>query len=110
MNKTILNMLFSVVAVSETWLHRSNSDLFNIPGYHFTSNSREHKLGGGVGLYIQSDMNFKPRIHFQSSDNSMYESVFVEIMRPHVFSHLITFYLHASLSYYGAFLRTKFRT
>ena len=54
MNKTILNMLFSVVAVCETWLHKSNSDLFNIPGYHFISNSREHKLGGGVGLYIQS--------------------------------------------------------
>ena len=27
-----LNMLFSAVAVSETWLHKSNSDLFNIPG------------------------------------------------------------------------------
>lgn len=48
-------MLFSVVSVSETWLHKSNSDLFNIPGYHFIPNSREHKLGGGVGLYIQSD-------------------------------------------------------
>ena len=76
-------MLFSVVAVSETWLHKSNSDLFIIPDYHFISNSREHKLGGGVGLYIQSDMNFKPRIDLQSSDNSLYESVFVEIMRPH---------------------------
>ena len=39
-----LNMLFSVVAVSETWLQKSNSDLFNIPGYHFISSSREHKL------------------------------------------------------------------
>ena len=28
-------------------------------------------------------MNFKPRIDLQSSDNSLYESVFVEIMRPH---------------------------
>ena len=78
-----LNMLFSVVAVSETWLRKSNSDLFNIPGYHFISNSREHKLDRGVGLYSQSDMNFKPRIDLQSSDNSFYESVFVEIMRPH---------------------------
>ena len=76
------NIFFSVVAVSETWLHKSNSDLFNIPGYHFISNSREHKSGGGVGLYIQSDMNFKLRIDLQSSENSLYESVFVEIMRP----------------------------
>ena len=28
-------------------------------------------------------MNFKPRIDLQSSDNSFYESVFVEIMRLH---------------------------
>ena len=77
-----LNILFSV-AVSETWLYKSNSDLLNIPGYHCISNAREHKLGGGVGLYIQSDMSFKPRIDLQSSDNSLYESVFVEIMRPY---------------------------
>ena len=76
-------MLFSVVAVSEIWLHKSNPDLLNIPGHHLVSNSRGHKLGGGVGLYIQSDMNFKPRIDLQSSDNSFYESVFVEITRPH---------------------------
>ena len=63
--------------------NRHKWQLFNIPGYHFISNSREHKLGGGVGLYIQSDMNFKPRIDLQSSDNSLYESVFVEIMWPH---------------------------
>ena len=78
-----LNMLFSVVAVSETWLHKSNSDLFIIPGYHFISDSREHKLGGGVGLYIQSDMSLKPRIDLQSSDNSLCESVFVEIICPY---------------------------
>ena len=28
-------------------------------------------------------MNFKPRMDLQSSDNSSYELVFVEIMRPH---------------------------
>ena len=76
-------MLFSAVAVYEARLHKSNSDLFNIPGYHFISNSREHTLGGSVGLYIQSDMSFQPRIDLQSSDNSLYESVFVEILRPH---------------------------
>ena len=35
---------------------------------HFISNLRENKLGGGVGLYIQSDLNFKPRTDLQSSD------------------------------------------
>ena len=76
-------MLFSVVAVPGKWLHKYNSDLFNIHGYHFISNSREHKLGGGGGLYIQSDMSFKPRIDLQSSGNSLYESFFVEILHPY---------------------------
>ena len=30
-----LDRSFSVIAVSETWSHRSNSDLFKFPGYHF---------------------------------------------------------------------------
>ena len=45
-----LNRSFSIIAVSETWLHRSNSDLFHLPGYHFISSHREHKAGGGVGI------------------------------------------------------------
>ena len=86
---TCRNIFFHLICCSllslflKPCLQRSNSDLFNIPGYHFISNSREHKLGGEVGVYIQSDMNFKPRIDLQSSDNSLYESVLVEIMRPH---------------------------
>ena len=79
-----LNMLFSAIAVSETWSNKSKSDLFNIHGYHLISNSREHKLGGGVGLcFPSSNLNFKPKTDLQRSDNSLYESVFVEIMQPH---------------------------
>ena len=52
-----LNRSFSVInAVSVTWLLRSNSDLFHSPGYYFISSHREHKAGGGVGLYIQSHL------------------------------------------------------
>ena len=75
-------MQFSVVAVSETWLKRSNADLFNIPGYFFISNFREHKSGGGVGLYIQTGLKYKLRMDLLSPDNSLYESIFVEIVQP----------------------------
>ena len=78
-----LNRSFSIIAVSETWLHRSNSDLFHLPGYHFISSHREHKAGGGVGIYIQSHLKFKLRTDLQSSDNALYESVLVEIIQPH---------------------------
>ena len=78
-----LNRSFSIIAVSETWLHRSNSDLFHLPGYHFISGHREHKAGGGVGIYIQSHLKLKLRTDLQSSDNVLYESVLVEIIQPH---------------------------
>ena len=78
-----LNRSFSIIAVSETWLHRSNSDLFHLPGYHFISSHREHKAGGGVGIYIQSHLKFKLRTDLQSSDNALYESVLLEIIQPH---------------------------
>ena len=77
-----LNRSFSVIAVSETWLHRSNSDLFHLPGYHFISSHREHKAGGGVGLYIQSHLEFKLRTDLQSPNNALYESIPVEIIQP----------------------------
>ena len=75
-------MQFPVVAVSETWLNRSNADLFNIPGYFFISNFREHKSDGGVGLYIKTGLKYKLTTDLLSSDNSLYESIFVEIVQP----------------------------
>ena len=56
-----LNRSFSVIAVSETWLRRSNSNLFHFPGYHFIFSHREHKAGDGVGLYVQCHLKFKLR-------------------------------------------------
>ena len=58
----------SIHGISETWLDNSNDDIFNIPGYKFISNNRQHKRGGGVGLFIKDDLNFKLRSDLQSSD------------------------------------------
>ena len=41
-------MSFSCIGISDTWLHEHNQDLYNINGYSFISNVRQHKLGGGV--------------------------------------------------------------
>ena len=77
-----LNISFSAIGISETWLNNSTEHLFNIPGYNFISNIRQHKSGGGVGLYIKSNLKFKPRIDLQSTDNRLYESIFAEIIQP----------------------------
>ena len=39
-----LNRSLSVIAVSETWLHRANSDLFHFPDYHFISSQQRRLL------------------------------------------------------------------
>ena len=40
-------------------------------------------FGFTISLYIQSRKKFKLRTDLQSSDNVLYESVFVEIIQPH---------------------------
>ena len=54
-------MSTAVIAISETWLQRCNSDLLNLPGYDFMSYSREHELGGGGqwSQYIQPNVEMK---------------------------------------------------
>jgi gamma-glutamylcysteine synthetase len=45
---------FSAIGISESWL-TDMQDLIKISGYKFLSNHRTKKVGGGVGLYLQSD-------------------------------------------------------
>ena len=77
-----LNISFSSIGVSETWLRDFNENLYSIPGYCFISNTRQHKSGGGVGLFIKSDLKFKLRTDLQSPNNKLYESIFAEILQP----------------------------
>ena len=46
----------------------------------FIFSHKERKVGGRFGLYIQ--LKFKLRTDLQSSDNAIYELVFVEIIQP----------------------------
>ena len=84
-NLTLGNLLkpFSVVGVSETWLDDATSELVNITGYNFVSNNRKSRTGGGVGIYLHKDLDYKllPNCHF--SDSELIESLFVEINVPH---------------------------
>ena len=77
-----LNRTFSVIGVSETWLDKNNDDSFKIPGFKFKSNRRKHKSGGGVGIFIKSNLNFKLRNDLQSAAPDIYESIFIEIIQP----------------------------
>ena len=93
LNYDFLNISFSVIGVSETWLNDSSKSLYNIPTYSFLSNTRKDKSGGGVGLFIKSDLNVKPRTDLQSHDNKIYESIFDEIIQPNGKEHNCWLYL-----------------
>lgn len=54
-----LKRLFSNLGVSETWFTYSTSELVNNTGYNFVSNHRKRKIGGGLGIYLQNDIEYK---------------------------------------------------
>ena len=69
---------FTAIGVSETWLRDFICDLYNIPGYNFIENHRSHRSGGGVGIYLNKNIQFSIRYDLSESDNLL-ESVFIEI-------------------------------
>ena len=70
---------FTAICVSETWLNTINENLFNIPGYKFESCARPKKLGGGVGIFINSVFEFNRISDFSFIDDNI-ECLFVEII------------------------------
>ena len=74
-----LNLNFSMIGISETWLKDSFHSC-DIPGYNFIHEPRRSRTGGGVGLYLNQDFQFKCRPEIRFSD-SCAESLFVEIIR-----------------------------
>ena len=57
------------------------------------SNTRKHKSGCGVGIFIKSDLNVKHRTDLQSYENNIYESIFDEIIQPNEKKHNCWLYL-----------------
>ena len=75
-----MSQKLTVIAVSETWLTDLSEDTFNLTGYSFVSKSRNNKLGGGVGLYIDCNLEYKHRLDI-SFINDFIECIFVEIQQ-----------------------------
>ena len=78
-----LRKSFSVIGVTETWLNDLTSDLVNMPGYSFVSNHRKSKIGGGIGLYLENNLQYKICSECTYSNPDIIESLFVEINVPH---------------------------
>jgi hypothetical protein len=70
---------FSVIGITETWLQNDEHSC-SIEGYNFVHNHRQHRTGGGVGIYLDSNLQYKSRNDLSFEDSTI-ESLFIEICR-----------------------------
>lgn len=80
---TIMKPQPPLIAVSEIWTTEDNEDLFNISGYKLIAKSRIHKRGGGVGIYVSLDYNYKLRDDLLCTD-VFADTVFIELIPDNV--------------------------
>ena len=73
-----MDIKFSAIGISETWLNDSNCDLYNIDGYNCVEIHRPVKTGGGVGSFIRNNIPFQIRNDL-NIHNEFCESIFIEI-------------------------------
>ena len=73
-----IELQFSIIGLTETWLKDHSRDLYNIDGYSPVHNIRKSRTGGGVSLYIKDNIDFKIREDLTMS-NDLMETLFIEI-------------------------------
>ena len=56
-----IDIKFSCVGVTDTWLQDHNCDLYNLNGYELIENHRQTRRGGGVGMYLKEDIPYLTR-------------------------------------------------
>ena len=76
-----LDVIFSLVGITETWLQNSAHNV-DVNRYDFVFQNRSFKSGGGVGLYVSNDLNFKIREDIRVPNEEVMEPLFIEILRP----------------------------
>ena len=75
---------FSLIVITETWLHEFNTKLYNIPNYkviHITCESsilNNKNIGGGVSIFFQDDIHFEKieKLCFTRSNFFRYNNYF----------------------------------
>ena len=73
-----LNHMFTVVALSESWLKDQNFELYGLDGYQAEHQYRSHKGGGGVSLFVKEGIEYFLREDISVKNNTL-ESLFIEI-------------------------------
>ena len=75
---TKLDFSFKAIGLTETWLNEANADLYTLNNYNHIYRYREGQVGGGVSLYLNSNLVYKERRDIENYFVSSAEAVFVE--------------------------------
>ena len=85
--KNLLNdvrhkMKVHMVMLVETWLKKNNTHRLQIPGYKFVCSHRKFKRGGGVGILIARNLEYRERKDLSLNVPNL-ESITVEVKTNH---------------------------
>ena len=74
---TLNNFEFSVLGVTETWLHSNSPPIFDLDNYDLIRNDRATGRGGGVAMYLHNQLKCRkrPDLHIEGT-----EDIFIEII------------------------------
>lgn len=70
---------FSIVAVSETWLDKDKVSDVELDGYELFVMNREDKKGGGVAIYVDSNLQSNLVNNMSTTIDNVLECVTVEV-------------------------------
>ena len=73
-----LSHKFDIIGLSDTWLKKSEADLYDIPGYDHVVMPRVYAEQGGVSLYVKNLFSYEVRKDL-SFRNEYCEYLFIEI-------------------------------
>ena len=71
-----LKISFSTIGISETWLNNYTESIYNLP--ELTSLHCQRAQSGVVGLYINSQYDYKVWADLQSQDTTMYTNPYLQ--------------------------------
>ena len=57
----LLNMKFTIIGVTETWLDEYDCDLYGLNVYNLVEKHRDSRRGGGVGIFIRNGACYSER-------------------------------------------------
>ena len=101
---TYLNLMFSVIGLSETKINVNQDLLLNteIPGYIFVSQPTLSNAEG-VGFYIRNDLSYIIRNHLSTS-NSDFQSLWIQIQSKTISDMIFgVIYRHPNISQFETF-------